>query len=256
MASSKSPTTSQKGAEIDPASASSIDVRASDTAILTQYPTSFLRLLVLLSPVISLAARFVRLMTWSGGPGTASHSFLLVLGWWATCLYGYEMLRYAPQAAILSTIGFNGLKRAFKGTSGVSSAPSGSSNRIVSSDVINATLSDLTLLADFSSTLASTILAPLSSMLNWGNPSETRGFAIFLLTSWPLWLLCFSRDVWDFLGLPRVGLGLGSVLQNALKGISSTLMPHVTTRSVAYTTVLREKSPALFQHWDAVSTLR
>ncbi|UZJ55231.1 hypothetical protein CBS101457_004551 [Exobasidium rhododendri] len=181
---------------------SSLDVKASDTAVLTQYPSSLVRLLVLLAPVISLSAQFVRLATWTAGPGTASHSFLLLLTWWAICLYGYETLRYAPQAVLLSVILYNGITRAFRGVNKKSTSVS----KIATSESINVTIDNLATLADFSSALSSTLLEPLASLFTWRSFDDTKAATIFLVTTWPIWLLCFGRQIWDVLGLPRVAL--------------------------------------------------
>lgn len=222
------------------------DLAASDTSILSQYPTALIRLLVLLGPLVTASAQFVRLATWTGGPGTASHSFLLVLGWWALCLYGYQTLRYAPQAILLTVIAYNGLKRAFYGAA--PSAPA--AKRVASSDSINATLADLAVLADFVSTLSTTALGPVFSLLDWQSPAQTRTVAVLLVTTWPIWLLCFGTDLWDVLGLPRIGLGLGSWLRHGLQRLMAVVAPHAQQHFVHFVDLFEKKSPALFARVD------
>lgn len=243
-----------KGATTDSGGASSwhaSDLAASDTSILSQFPTALIRLLVLLGPLVTASAHLVRLATWTGGPGTASHSFLLVLGWWALCLYGYQTLRYAPQALLLSVIAFNGLKRAFYGTT----SPSPAAKRVVSSDTVNATLSDLTTLADFASTLSAVVLAPALSLLNWQSPAQTRTVAVLLITTWPIWLLCFGTDLWDVVGLPRIGLGLGSWLRLGFQRLVALAAPHTERLSHSLWASVQEKSPALVARIDQARTL-
>ena len=178
----------------------------SDTAVLSQYPSSLVRLLVLLSPAISVSTRFIQLATWTAGPGTASHSFLLLLAWWAVCLYGYELVRYAPQAVLLSVIAYNGLGRAFRGVTG--SRNTSRKSRTASSHSINATIENLSILADFFSTLSSTLIDPLWALFTWQSFEDTKATTIFLITTWPVWMLCFSTQAWDALGLPRIALPL------------------------------------------------
>lgn len=196
-----------------------LDLRASDTAILSQYPSALIRLLVLLAPIIDYTVRFVRLATWTAGPGTASHSFLLLLAWWAVCLYGYEVLRYAPQAVLLSVLLFNGLVRAHQGISNRSLQKT----RTVTSYHINVTIDHLAELADFASTLSSTLIEPTIALFTWKSFEETKALAIFLIMSWPIWLLCFGRQIWDVLGLPRVALGARKHVMQAFAVISTPL---------------------------------
>jgi hypothetical protein len=196
-----------------------LDLRASDTAILSQYPSALIRLLVLLAPIIDYAVRFIRIATWTAGPGTASHSFLLLIAWWAVCLYGYEVLRYAPQAVLLSVLLFNGLVRAHQGISNKSLQKS----RTVTSQNINVTIDHLAELADFASTLSSTLLEPIFALFTWKSFEETKALAIFLIMTWPIWLLCFGRQIWDVLGLPRVALGARKHAMQAFAVISEPL---------------------------------
>lgn len=225
------------------ADVNSTELRVSDASLLSQVPTPLLRLLVLLSPLISATAHFVRLATWTGGAGTASHSFLLVLGWWGVCLYGYEVLRYAPQAVILAYIGLTGLRKAVRerGAGAAAAAAAATKRRQpITSHALNIVLADLAELADFTSTLTTHALAPLVALLSWrtGNSANTRRLAVFLLATWPLWLLCFSPGLWDATGLPRLGLALGQRFSLAGKGVATRAWPHLVDALTRFETWL------------------
>lgn len=200
-------------------SSSSLDIRTSDTAILSQYPSSIVRLLVLLAPAIDLSTKFIRLATWTAGPGTASHSFLLLLSWWAVCLYGYEIIRYAPQAVLLTIIVYNGLLRAHQGINNKATTKS----KTVSSDNINKTIDNLAELADFFSTFSSTLLEPIFALFTWNSYQETKALTIFLITTWPIWVLCFGQHIWDFFRLPRVVFEARRYVLKGFSFISPTL---------------------------------
>jgi hypothetical protein len=192
--------------------ASAVGLKASDSAILSHYPTPLLRLLVLLGPTIAAAVQFVRLATWTAGPGTASHSFIIVLVWWAACLYGYEVIRYAPQVALLAILSVTGVVRAFKQTQKSDADQPGARERLpaarpASAETLNVTIDNLAVLADFGSTLYSTFVVPLVRLFSWHDVEQSLGLTVFLITSWPVWLLFFSgtfAHLWDLLHLKAI----------------------------------------------------
>ncbi|PWN44890.1 hypothetical protein IE81DRAFT_320864 [Ceraceosorus guamensis] len=213
------------------AAASPGDLSISDTSVLAGVPTPLLRLLVLLSPAITTLALLVRLATWTGGPGTGSHSVLLVLAWWGVCLYGYEVLRYAPQLVLLSVIGFAGLRAAVRGEIGAQKKRTPP----VTSSSLNVVLADLSELADFLSTVSGQVVTPFLSLLSWrsGNSANTRRLATFLIITWPAWLICFSPGLWDAFNLPRVGLQLGQRVTHASSTVASRVWPHAVRSAIA-----------------------
>jgi hypothetical protein len=200
------------------------DLSVSDAALLSSVPTPLLRLLVLLAPLIAVTAQFVRLATWTGGPGTGSHSFLLVLSWCLVCLYGYEVLRFAPHLVVLAVMATTGLAGAVRGR------PVHSARRkTLSAPALNAILADVSELADFASTLSTQLVAPLVALLSWraANPAHSRRLAIFLITTWPVWLLCFSPGLWDAARLPRIGLQAGERFRLSGLSLAQRLWVHV-----------------------------
>lgn len=214
-------------------SLATLDLHASDSAILSHWPTPLLRLLVLLSPVVTATTHLVRLMTWTGGSGTTSHSFLVLLVWWAICLFGYEVLRFAPQIALLTVLGCTGLARAFRSATDKNYRPTPSAfARPATADTINATVKDLTVLADFCSTLWASAGAPLVALLTWQDAGKTLGLAVFLVTSWPFWLLLFSGTLghaWDVLGLQAITAAARAQAVRAAPYVSSALLPVAST---------------------------
>lgn len=234
---------------------SSFGLRASDSAVLSHYPTPLLRLLVLLSPVVNSSVRFIHLATWTGGPGTASHSFMLVLAWWAICLYGYEVVRYCPQLALLTVLGCTGIAAAFRSSQGRPVKPAvHQTAALASSDSLNATIDNLALLADFTSTLYSTLIAPLISLFLWHDVSQTLGLAVFLITSWPAWLLLFSgtlAQVWDLLGMPAIA---GALYEESIELIG-WFEPHVRSYLNPLFANARIRFPAVYAQADQMHAL-
>lgn len=228
---------------------------ASDSAVLTQYPPSLLRLLVLLSPAINVSVRFVHLATWTGGPGTASHSFMLVLAWWAICLYGYEILRYCPQLALLVVLAFTGVARAVGITQGKPAKQTmHPSATLASSDTLKKTIENITVLADFVSTFYTSLVQPIKDLFFWHDSSQTFGLAVFLISSWPAWLLLFSgtlAQVWDALGLNAI---TRSFYVHTSQLIAYT-SPHVRAKVGPILSSAVLKYPALFSRLDQALAL-
>lgn len=239
------------GADGDDDEASAIGLRASDSAILSHYPTPLLRLLVLLGPTIAAAVQLVRLATWTAGPGTASHSFIIVLAWWAACLYGYEVIRYCPQLALLATLSVTGVVRAFKRTQKPPSDQPGVGEhypaaRPASAETVNATIDNLAVLADFGSTLYATFVVPLVRLLSWHDVEQTLGLSVFLISSWPAWLLLFSgtfAHLWDILHLQAVSQVLYAYAVQPLV----LAEPHVRARLAPLFSSFYSKLPAFMR---------
>lgn len=216
-----------------------VDLKASDSAVLSHWPTPLLRLLVLLAPIVNATTRLVHLVTWTGGKSTVSHSFLVVLAWWAVCLWGYELLRYAPQLILLGVLTFTGFARLLQGQQ----MPTDDAARIATSDSINVTVKNLAVLADFFSSLFACVGTPLLDFLTWKDPAQTLGVVVALVTSWPLWLLFFSGalgEVWDTLGFSSIAR------QAYLNTLSAA--PHVKTLVLPVAKSAQIKFPAAWQY--------
>ncbi|EPQ26487.1 uncharacterized protein PFL1_05809 [Pseudozyma flocculosa PF-1] len=176
----------------------------SSAEVLERVPSSVVRVLAALGPAISLTNRFIRLATWTGGPGSGGSSMLLLVGWWLVCAFGYEVLRYAPQALVLAYIAYTWTRKQLG-----AARPSKGARRIydrhdvVSAARINAILLELSELADFFSVARRSVLVPTIQLLSWDpSPNNTKAVAAFLVLTWPLWLLAFLP--WDDLKLPRL----------------------------------------------------
>ncbi|GAA6056715.1 hypothetical protein JCM3770_006482, partial [Rhodotorula araucariae] len=106
LASSASPAASPSRPAIASPLVSSTTPPASDepspTDLLLATPPTLLKLFALSAPVIHVAATFVQLVTWTH-PSFFS-SLLVLLGWWALCLFGYWIALYGLNAAVLLVI--------------------------------------------------------------------------------------------------------------------------------------------------------
>ncbi|WFD32496.1 hypothetical protein MSPP1_003544 [Malassezia sp. CBS 17886] len=161
--------------------------------IAERVPPSMIQLLVLLGPTVDAVHRFLVLATWRGGVTTHIASWTLVAAWVLVCLYGYEVLRYAPQALPLAWIAYTWVRGSFARVSGRRSADGAAVTATVKTVI--AQVCDI---SDFFAAVYSGALGPALTLLTWTptNPAAWH-IAVFLVASWPLWLLSvFPRHLW------------------------------------------------------------
>ena len=157
--------------------------------VVDRVPPSGMHLLVILAPTVHALHGFVVLATWQRG---AVASWLLLIAYTLICLYGYDVLRYAPQVLPLAWIAYTWITSAVARAAGAQSAGGATSQSI------NRTLAELDDLADFCAALRDEVLTPLGALLSWRSTvPSTAAVATFLVVSWPLWLLCvLPRSMW------------------------------------------------------------
>ena len=239
----------------------------SSAEVLERVPTSVVRLLAALAPLIYAANRFVRLATWTGGPGSYASSVLLLISWWLLCSFGYELIRYAPQAIILGYMSYAWVR---KQLTGAKNAPAAvyDTHDVVSAASINATIRDLSELVDFCSQFRRSVLVPVIQLLSWHpHPARTKAVAAFLVITWPMWLASFLP--WDKTGLPSVVLPVsGSAITasvcnalaaakhytikglgpNAVAAIKQNVAPGMEKWHALQAFVARTRLPAVYHH--------
>lgn len=190
----------------------------SSSEILERIPSPVVRLTAALGPAIHAFHRFIRLATWTGGKGSTSSSVLLLVSFWLTCAFGYELLRYAPQLVILGWIGYSGVRRQLAFARPRTHSPAKLIDRHdkVSAATINATLLELSELADFFSSLRRHVLVPAVQLVSWDpSPMNTKAVAASLILTWPLWLLAFlplRESGFPSLVLPVSGAGILAII--------------------------------------------
>ena len=157
-------------------------------------PPSLIQLLVALAPTIDLVHRILLLVTWRGGYAMRVQSWLLLVGYILTCMYGYEVLRYAPQALLLLVLGYTWLCRSFTRITGQRRAADESG----SVRTLRKAVSQLSEISDFFSAVYECLLRPVHDVLCWKVPGYGPvQLVIFLIASWPLWLLCMlPQHMW------------------------------------------------------------
>ncbi|KAN0063296.1 hypothetical protein ACQY0O_004460 [Thecaphora frezii] len=215
----------------------------SSAEVLERVPSSVVRVLAAFGPAIHLANRFVRLATWTGGPSSGGSSMLLLVSWWLVCAFGYEVLRYAPQALVLAYIAHAWVRKQL-GTVRPTKAGRRVYDRhdVVSAAKINATLLELSELADFFAVVRRSVLVPTVQLLSWDPaPNRTKAAAAFLVITWPLWLLAFLP--WDDLKLPILVLPVS--VSAILRSLASLL---AGTRDLAAAMLGPDRLAALSQH--------
>lgn len=161
--------------------------RLSLMEIVDRMPPFGVHLIVALGPTIDLLHRLVMLVTWRGGHSGAIASWVMLAAYVLICMYGYEVLRYAPQALPLAWIGYTWFKTSVARVAGRRNG-AGDAASVPS---INRTLAQLGDLSDFVAAVNEGLFRPLAHLLSWNGPlSGTGAVAVFLLASWPLWLMC------------------------------------------------------------------
>lgn len=164
------------------------------TDIVERVPPSILQLLVATAPTINLVHRFLMLATWRGGYHNQIGSWLLLLAYALVCLYGYEVLRYAPQVLPLSWIVYTAVCASFDRVTGRhASSPGGAT-----SHTIKRAMAQLCDISDFVAAVCETVVYPFGRLLSAQvQGTGVRSMVVFLLASWPVWLLCMlPREQW------------------------------------------------------------
>lgn len=157
-------------------------------------PPSMIQLLVVLAPTIDVVHRALLLVTWRGGYVMRVQSWILLMGYVLTCMYGYELLRYAPHALLLLVLGYTWLCRSFARVTGQRRA----SDECGTVQMLRKAVSQLADIADFVSAVYECLLRPVYDVLCWKVPGYGPvQLVVFLLASWPLWLLCvLPQHLW------------------------------------------------------------
>lgn len=228
----------------------------SSSEILERVPSPVVRLAAALGPTIHAFYRFIRLATWTGGKGSTSSSMLLLLSFWLTCAFGYELLRYAPQALLLGWIGYAGIRRqlAFARPRSHSPAKLIEKYDVVSAASLNATLLELSELADFFSSLRRNVLVPAVQLVSWDpSPMRTKAIAAFLLLTWPLWLLAFlplRQSGFPSLVLPVSASGILAAIARWDAYVYHHILKLIGPDHIA---TFHAKAAPVYAHYDSLS---
>lgn len=231
----------------------------SSTEILERVPSPVIRLSAALGPFIHSLHRFIRLATWTGGKNSNSGSMLLLVSFWLTCAFGYELVRYAPQVVVLGWIGYAGIRRqlAFAKPRQHSPAKLIEKQDVVSAATLNATLLELSELADFFSALRRNVLVPAVGLVSWDpSPMNTKAVAAFLILTWPIWLLAFlplRESGFPSLVLPVSGAaGILAVTSKWVGFLWSHILRLIGDQHIA---ALHAKAAPIYTQYDRFSLL-
>ncbi|SNX83332.1 related to integral peroxisomal membrane protein [Melanopsichium pennsylvanicum] len=228
----------------------------SSSQILERVPSPVIRLTAALAPVIHAFHRFIRLATWTGGKGSNSSSMLLLVSFWLTCAFGYELVRYAPQLILLAWIGYAGIRRQLTFAKPRLHSPAKliEKHDLVSAATINATLLELSELADFFSSLRKNVVVPAVQLISWDpSPTSTKAVAAFLILTWPLWLLAFlplRESGFPSLVLPVSGAGILASLTGCTQFLWHTLFRLIGPQHVE---TLHSKAAPLYTQYHHLS---
>lgn len=204
--------------------------------LIERVPPSMMQLLVALAPTIHFVHRVLVLATWRGGYRTHIQSWLLLLGYILTCLYGYEVLRYAPQIVPLAFIAYASLRASFARVSGHAQHTAEGAT----TQTIKRAIAQLCDISDFVSALCETLIYPLSHFLHaQAQQPGINPLIVFLVASWPLWLMMmlppsmwitpyyFLRTtVGHVLETPAVQAARAHVVEHTLPAIAQGLAAH------------------------------
>ena len=106
---------------------SHVSARTSSTAnlrkisfvdIIERLPPCMIQLLSVLAPAIHVTHHALLLITWRGGYAMRVQSWILLITYVHVCMYGYEVLRYAPQLLLLALLGYTWLRHSFARVTG------------------------------------------------------------------------------------------------------------------------------------------
>ncbi|KAM0750564.1 hypothetical protein T439DRAFT_356317 [Meredithblackwellia eburnea MCA 4105] len=184
------------------------------TDLLLSTPPAILKLLTLTSPVIQSLTTFVQLVTWTH-PSFFS-SLLVLLAWWAICLFGRLFLLYGVNGGILAYVVWQYVTSASSRYSS-SSTGAGSTSRsrrgpaTLTPASYTSLLHSSQLLASHVHTLRTSILHPIASHFSFsplhpGTPVPAYSTAWLAITSYPFYLLLTY-----FVPLNLIFLVIGSV---------------------------------------------
>ncbi|GAA5861696.1 hypothetical protein JCM3774_002674 [Rhodotorula dairenensis] len=182
----------------------------SPTDLLLATPPALIKLFALSAPIINVAATFALLVTWKHPNFWGS--LLVLLGWWAVCLFGYWVAVYGVNAAILAFILVDYLSTARRGNASTAASlrhrprpatlsPAAYAQLLVSAQIV----------AEHVQAFRTSVVHPLSlhfsfSPLRPSTPAPAYETAWFLLTSYPFYLgLTF------FVPIKYIFLALGTV---------------------------------------------
>ena len=183
---------------------------------------------------------------------------LLLVSFWLTCAFGYELVRYAPQLLVLGWIGYAGIRRqlAFARPRKHSPARLIERHDVVSAASLNATLLELSELADFFSALRNNVLVPAVQLVSWDpSPINTKAVAAFLILTWPLWLLAFlplKQSGFPSLVLPVSGAGIVASIAACNAFVYHQILKLVGPQHVAWA---HARAAPLYAHYQHLSAL-
>ncbi|CAO1631037.1 unnamed protein product [Parajaminaea phylloscopi] len=163
-------------------------------------PPPVLRLLSLSSPLIDALHTLIHLATWTRPHGGGTKSCLLLIGWTLLCLYGYPVIRYAPQLVILSVILGSAVPNILMPNRDAARRNGGTKASRLSAQTLtqgqtDALLQKLSDIIDVGSTLHANLVLPVWQALTWQHPSGhqvTLAVAVTSVTVGGLWTLCFA----------------------------------------------------------------
>ncbi|SPO23042.1 related to integral peroxisomal membrane protein [Ustilago trichophora] len=230
----------------------------SSSEILERVPSPVVRLAAALGPAVHVFHRLIRLATWTGGKGSTSASMLLLVSFWLTCAFGYELLRYAPQLVILGWIGYAAVRRQLAYARPRTHTPAKLIQRhdVVSAATLNLTLLELSELADFFSSLRRNVLVPAVQLVSWDpSPMSTKAVAAFLILTWPLWLLAFlplRESGFPSLVLPVSGAGIVASIATWNVFVYHQLLRLIGPEHIAH---LHEKAAPLYAQYHHLSAI-
>ncbi|KAK4052693.1 hypothetical protein OIV83_001980 [Microbotryomycetes sp. JL201] len=180
------------------------------TDILLATPPAVLKFLTLAAPVIHALTTFSNLLLWQG---SFFSSLLVLLAWWAVCLFGELLLRYGLPAAILLYIAVS-----YVGSAATRHPTKPSARRLrhqanptLTPASYNQLLNSSHLLAQRVHTLRLTLVVPFMQALSFqpigpGRPVPAYRTAKFCITAYPLYLATTF-----FVPLRLITLVVGSV---------------------------------------------
>ena len=155
--------------------------------IVERMPPSMIQLLTVLAPAIHVMHHALLLVTWRGGYAMRVQSWILLVAYVQLCLYGYEVLRYAPQLLVLALLGYTWLHRSCARITGHRRA----SDERGSPEQLRRALVELADVSDFAVAMHECFVQPVYDVLTWQVPGYGPvHLVLFLLVTWPVWLLC------------------------------------------------------------------
>lgn len=165
----------------------------SPTDLLLATPPTLLKLFALSAPVIHVGATFVQLVTWTHP--SFFGSLLVLLSWWALCLFGYWVALYGLNAAVLVLILHKYLASARKGKgASTSSLRHRQRNVTLSPAAYTQLINSAHVLAEHVQVFRTEVVHPLSqhfslTPLRPSTPAPAYDTAWFLVTSYPFYLV-------------------------------------------------------------------